>query len=126
MTDLHAAAVAVWTAWADAFAAADAVRLAALYAPDVQFWGSTAQLYTDAEGVRRYFLTLPPGYTEARFAEPAVLALGPDVFSASGNVVFARSVDGRVTELRYRMTQVFARCGEGWRIAVHHASPQPG
>ena len=125
MTEFHAIAVAIREAWADAFAAADYGRLAALYAPRVQFWGSTATLHTDPAGVRAYFDGLPAGYREARFGTPDVLALAPEVFTASGEVVFVRAEGGAALELLYRMTHVLVRLDAGWRIAVHHASPRP-
>ena len=117
--------MAVQAEWAAAFAAADYERVAALYAPQVQFYGSTARLHTDAEGVLRYFLGLPPGYSEARFATPTILDLGANAFSASGGVVFVRASGASPGEFAYRMTQVFVRSDQGWRIAVHHASPCP-
>lgn len=119
------AAHSVQSAWAAAFARSDWPALAALYAPEAQFWGSTATLYADRTGVLSYFEGLPAGFVAARYARPHILPLGPDVFAASGEVVFVRMVDGQEHELPFRMTQVLRQTPEGWRIAVHHASPRP-
>ena len=112
--------------WAAAFARSDWAAIAALYAPDVSFYGSTPVLHTDAPGVLSYFEGLPPGFYAARYAVPDILPLGPELFAASGTVVFVIQVDGQETEHPYRMSQVFRRTPDGWRIALHHASPRPG
>ncbi len=120
-----AVAVAAQAAWTAAFAARDVAALADLYAPRVQFWGSTATLYLSREGVAAYFVALPPGYRRSIFAPPDVLAIGPDAFSASGTVIFVREDAEGEVELAFRMTQVFARAGGRWTIVVHHASAVP-
>ena len=119
------AAHSLQSAWAAAFARNDWPALAGLYAPEVQFWGSTAPFYTSRTGVLSYFESLPPGFTAARYACPHVLPLGPGLFAASGEVIFVRTIDGQEHELPFRMTQVLRHTPEGWRIAVHHASPRP-
>jgi uncharacterized protein (TIGR02246 family) len=120
-----AAAKAVQAAWSDAFEKRDIDRLVALYAPDATFWGSTNDLHTDADGVRSYFADLSPTYKRSRYEAPHVLRLAPDVLAASGYVVFVREVDGKDVQLPYRMTHVLVRREGAWKIAIHHASPQP-
>ena len=112
-------------AWAAAFARADWNAIAALYAPETAFYGSTPALHTDPAGVLSYFEGLPPGYVAARFAPPHILPLGPGLFAASGSVVFVVTVDGQQQERAYRISHVFRETPDGWRIALHHASPRP-
>ena len=124
--DVQAIARRLQQAWAQAFARKAWPELAALYTETPAFYGSAPELQTDRAGVRAYFEALPPSLTEARYAAAHVNQLGPDCFAASGDVVFVnRGRDGNA-ELAFRMTQVFVRNGEAWRIAVHHASARPG
>ena len=118
-------AFAIQAKWAAAFARADWPAVAALYAPETAFYGSTATLRTDQAGVLSYFEALPPVFVAARYAAPHILPLGPEMFAASGAVVFVVRVEGQEQERPYRMTQVFRRTPDGWRIALHHASPRP-
>jgi uncharacterized protein (TIGR02246 family) len=126
MDDDLAAAMAVQAEWSDAFEKRDVDRLIGLYAPQTAFWGSTNELHTDPEGVRSYFVDLPSTYKRSHYEVPHVLRLGPDVLAASGYVVFVREVDGKDVQLPYRMTHVLVRRAGAWKIATHHASPQPG
>jgi ketosteroid isomerase-like protein len=111
--------------WANAFANADWPALAALYASDSAFYGSTRALHTDRAGVLSYFVGLPPIFVAARYAKPHILTLGPDLFAASGEVVFVIRHEGQAQERIYRMSQVFRLTPDGWRIVLHHASPIP-
>ena len=118
-------AQAMQAAWAAAFARADWPSLAALYAPDVAFYGSTPALHTDQAGVLSYFQGLRGDFVAARYATPHITRLGPELFAASGTVVFVVRVAAQEQERPYRMSQVFQRAPAGWRIALHHASPRP-
>ncbi len=111
--------------WAAAFARADWAAIAALYAPETAFYGSTPTLRTDPVSVLSYFEGLPHVFVAARYAPPHILPLGPGLFAASGDVVFVVQVDGQEQERAYRMSQVFQHTPDGWRIALHHASPRP-
>ncbi len=112
-------------AWAAAFARADWAAIAALYAPETAFYGSTPALHTDPAGVQSYFEGLVPVFVAARYAPPHILPLGPGLFAASGTVAFVVRVDGQEQERAYRISQVFRHTPDGWRIALHHASPRP-
>jgi ketosteroid isomerase-like protein len=119
------AAAALQAQWMAAFASADWPALAALYTADTAFYGSTPALHTDRAGVLAYFRGLPPSFMAARYAKPHILELGSDLFAASGTVVFTVRINGQVQDRVYRMSQIMRRMPEGWRIAVHHASPAP-
>lgn len=116
----------VQAAWADAFAARDVARLAALYAEDAAFYGSAPGLSRGQAGVRGYFAGLSARYRRAVFGKAAVDVLAPGVIAASGPVLFEVEDGGVTARLPYRMTHVLVAQGGGWRIAVHHASPEPG
>lgn len=113
------------SAWAAAFERGDWAAIAALYAPETAFYGSTPALATDPASVLSYFEGLPPTFVAARYATPHILPLGPGLFAASGAVVFVVRVEGQEQERAYRMSQVFRQTPAGWRIALHHASPVP-
>lgn len=112
--------------WAEAFARKDWSGLAALYTERPAFYGSTPDLHTDQSAVLAYFKALPASLSEARYATPDLLSLGPECFAASGDVVFINCGPSGELPLAFRMTQVFVRDGSDWRIAVHHASARPG
>jgi ketosteroid isomerase-like protein len=115
----------IQAAWAAGFARADWAAIAALYAPETAFYGSTPTLHTNPAGVRSYFESLPAIFVAARYAPPHILPMATGMFAASGNVVFVVRVDGHAQERTYRMSQVFTHTPDGWRIALHHASPEP-
>ena len=124
--NLQAVAQGMQAKWAEAFAGKDWPTLAALYVRTPMFYGSTPELHTDRADVQAYFETLPSSLCGARYSAPHVERLGPDCFAASGDVVFVNRAADRDAELAFRMTQVFVRIDEVWRIAVHHASARPG
>lgn len=126
MAALDEVAQSIQLAWATAFARADWSAIAALYTPETAFYGSTPELHTSPAGVLSYFENLPPIFIAARYMPPHVLPLGPGLIAASGDVVFVVRVDGREQGRAYRISQVFRHTPDGWRIAVHHASPRPG
>ena len=72
-----------------------------------------------------YFAALPVRYRRAVFGEAAVDILAPGVIAASGPVLFEVEDSGGTARLPYRMTHVLVAHGDDWRIAVHHASPEP-
>ncbi len=123
--DLEAIAQRMQAAWSEAFARKDWPGLAALYTEAPAFYGSTPALQTGRAGVQAYFEALPPSLAGAHYARPHVGRLGPDCFAASGAVAFVNRGQGGDATLPFRMTQVFVRDGEAWRIAVHHASASP-
>ncbi len=106
------------TRWAQAFAARDLDGLAALYAPDVLFFGSTPELFRGHEGVRAYFARLPPEVALEAFEEPELVRVAPGVFATAG---FWRFRFG-AQHARFRLTWVVALRDGGWVIAQHHAA----
>ena len=106
------------TRWAQAFAARDLDGLAALYASDVLFFGSTPQLFRGHEGLRAYFSGLSPDVALEAFEEPELVRVAPEVFATAGFWRFRFGTEPR----RYRLTWVVAARDGGWVIAQHHAA----
>ncbi|HEU0118194.1 MAG TPA: nuclear transport factor 2 family protein [Alphaproteobacteria bacterium] len=123
--DWAAAAVNVQRAWKDAFEARDLDKLCALYAEETAFYGSTADFYTTPAGVRAYFEKLPSSFSRSDYRIPHIVTLSPDAMAATGEVIFYTEQDGIVEPHPFRMTHVLVRKDGQWKIATHHASPQP-
>ncbi len=104
--------------WAQAFAARDLDGLAALYAPDVLFFGSTPELFRGQAGVRAYFAGLPPEVALEAFEEPELVSVAAGVFATAG---FWRFRFGD-QHARFRLTWVVALRDGGWVIVQHHAA----
>ena len=104
--------------WAAAFAARDLDGLAALYAPDVLFFGSTPELFRGHAGLQTYFAGLSPDVSLEAFEEPDLVRVAPGVFATAGFWRFRFGAAPR----RYRLTWVIAARDGGWVIAQHHAA----
>ena len=104
--------------WAAAFAARDLDGLAALYAPDVLFFGSTPELFRGHAGVRAYFAGLSPDVSLEAFEAPELVRVAPGVFATAGFWRFRFGAEARL----YRLTWVIASRDGGWGIAQHHAA----
>jgi ketosteroid isomerase-like protein len=118
-------AVDVQTEWKRAFEAREFDKLAALYAENTAFYGSTRAFYSTPAGVREYFRVLPPHFVRADYARPHIVRLGDNAMAATGQVLFYTLDDGTLTERPFRMTHVLVRENGTWKIATHHASPRP-
>ena len=106
------------TRWASAFAARDLDGLAALYAHDVLFFGSTPELFRGHAGLRAYFAGLSPDVSLEAFEEPELVRMAAGVFATAGFWRFRFGAEPR----RYRLTWVIAARDGGWVIAQHHAA----
>ena len=104
--------------WALAFAARDLEGVAALYAPDALFFGSTPELYRGHAGVRAYFAGLSPDISLEGFEEPELVRVAPGVFATAGFCRFRFGTEPR----RYRLTWVIAERDGGWVTVQHHAA----
>jgi ketosteroid isomerase-like protein len=104
--------------WACAFAVRDLDGLAALYAPDALFFGSTPELFRGHAGVKAYFAGLSPDVVLEAFEEPELVRVAPGAFATAGFWRFTFGAEPR----RYRLTWVIAAREEGWRIVQNHAA----
>jgi len=114
-------AIAVRATWEQTFNSGDADKIATLYTKNAMMFGSTAQLFTGADGVRMYFSQLPAG-TKVKMGEQQAIAHGPDLLFSSGFANFTLS-DGTV--LPYRLTLALVKVDGKWLVAQHHGSPVP-
>jgi uncharacterized protein (TIGR02246 family) len=114
-------AAAVRAQWEQVYNSGDADKFVALYTRDAMLFGSTAQLFTGADGVRSYFTKLPPGI-QARMRDQQAIAVGPNVLLSSGFADFTLK-DGTV--LPFRLTFAIVKVDGQWQIAQHHGSPVP-
>jgi len=114
-------AAAVRTQWEQVYNSGDVDKFVALYTKDSLLFGSTAQLFTGAEGARTYFSKLPPGI-KAKMGDQQAIAVGPNVLLSSGFADFTLK-DGTV--LPYRLTFAIVKVDGQWLIAQHHGSPSP-
>lgn len=112
--------------WRAAYDARDPSRIAAQYAPDATFWGSTMKcIATDPAGVAAYFkdAALRPD-ARVRFDSHNVRILG-DVATDSGAYTFTDTRNGAAIANPSRFTMVFQRRGESWTLVHHHSSRLP-
>ncbi len=114
-------AAAVRAQWEQVYNSGDADKFVALYTKDAMLFGSTAQLFTGADGVRTYFSKLPPGI-KIRMGDQKAIAVGPNVLLSSGFADFTLK-DGTV--LPFRLTLAMVKIDGQWLIAQHHGSPVP-
>lgn len=118
--DVAAASLAKW---AEAFAKLDGDGVAALYATDALFYGSSPPLYRGVEGVKAYFKALPPATSaKVEFSDLTVTPVGADIINLAGVASF--TINNAPTPRVYRLTQVFVRDGGTWKILSHHVSPK--
>jgi hypothetical protein len=118
MTEESGIAGLLRTRWASAFAARDLDGLAALYAHDTLFFGSTPELFRGQAGVRAYFAGLSPDIALEAFEAPALVGVAPGVFATAGFWRFRFGAEPR----RYRLTWVIAARDGGCVIVQHHAA----
>ncbi len=120
-------AIAATAAWAEAFNARDAQRIAALYADDAVFWGTISPtIRTTPEVVLEYFTNSTTRRPNLRIVigEQHVRVYGDTVIN-SGYYTSRNVQDGQETINPMRFTFVFHRRGGRWMIVSHHSSRMP-
>jgi hypothetical protein len=104
-------------------------RVAALFAPDGQFYGTNStELVTTPSGVLKYFTVAldHPVPVEAKPIALTATAISDDVVLLAGSWVSERIVDGKVMSSGpLRMTAVMQKRGDGWTVVQFHNSRQP-
>jgi uncharacterized protein (TIGR02246 family) len=114
-------------AWVEAFNSRDPQRIAALYAPDAVFWGTTAKtVATTPESIWAYFKDAGQRpWTRVTIDAQHARVYG-DITIVSGAYTFTDVRDGVASNVRpARFTFVFRRDGGRWRIVDHHSSRVP-
>ncbi len=119
--------VAATAAWAEAFNARDAQRIAALYADDAVFWGTISPtIRTTPEAVLEYFTNSTTKRPNLRIAigEQHVRVYGETAIS-SGYYTSRNVQDGQEIITPMRFTFVFHQRDGRWMIVSHHSSRMP-
>lgn len=120
---------ALLTAWAEAFAAQDGARSAALYTDDASLWGTTSREQSSGRAaITRYFGPMPNITARSvTFGDHTIRPVADTIAIASGQYTFVlRRADG--TELRApaRFSMTLVKVADGaWRIADQHSSLMP-
>lgn len=123
-------ALAAYQRFFDAFTTDNADQVAALFAPDALFYGtSSTELVTTHEGIRQYFVRALDGKRGTVKATPftqTALELSDTVVAISGKWQSERTLDGKMaTAGPSRNTVVMQKRGARWLIVQFHNSPTP-
>jgi uncharacterized protein (TIGR02246 family) len=112
--------------WIDAFNRKSARDIAALYAKDAVFFGTSSPLLRDSpELVQDYFKALPTfGDATISIGDQRVQVFG-DVAIHTGYYTRAFMQDGKLVRNPARFTFVYARRDGRWQIVNHHSSALP-
>jgi uncharacterized protein (TIGR02246 family) len=113
-------------AWADAYNSRDAARIAAMYAPDAVFWGTTsAAIRTTPAAIFDYFKDAAKRPDARVSITDQHVVMAGDMGLSAGSYVFTDIRDGKRTENPARFTLVFRRNGSRWELVHHHSSRVP-
>jgi uncharacterized protein (TIGR02246 family) len=112
-----------------AFAARNQANVAAMFAPDAQFYGTlSTDLVTKPEGVLQYFTVALDRPDEAK-ATPLQLtskALSENVVLVAGAWKLERTLDGKTTVGGpFRVSAVLEKRDGRWLVVQFHNSPRP-
>jgi uncharacterized protein (TIGR02246 family) len=122
-------ALAVLDQWAKAFAASDVNAITALYSADTLFMGTGSKsVVTKHEDIKKYFenalLTRKPRAAPIR--ESHVVELGDNAVLVTGlNDSTGVAEDGKPFSNPGRVTFLFAKRGNDWKIVHFHRSAMP-
>jgi uncharacterized protein (TIGR02246 family) len=117
---------AATNAWVEAFASHDAVRIAALYAPDAVFWGTNSPTIRDTPVlIREYFENLNGRSTVRIEIDEQHIRVYGDVAINSGRYTVHEVKDGQPTVRPLRFSFVYRRQDGRWLILDHHSSALP-
>lgn len=112
-----------------AFVAHNQTTVAAMFAPDAQFYGtSSVELVTTPEGVLKYFTAAldRPDTWRATPLEMTSQALSDGVVLIAGMWKVDRTLDGKTTAIGpLRVTAVLQKRNDRWLVVQFHNSPRP-
>ena len=112
-----------------AMAARNQAEVAAMFAPDAQFYGTVSpELVTTPEGVLQYFTVGlgGPGNTRGTPLQLTSTALSDTVVLIAGMWTFDRTLDGETTDGGLlRITAVLQKRGDRWLVVQFHNSRRP-
>jgi len=112
--------------WIAAFNRKDTDGIAALYAPDAVFQGTSSGVIRDTPAlVREYFKSLATLGDQRMATGDHRVQLYGDIAINSGYYTRSGTQDGKPVEGRARFSFVYARRNGQWLIVNHHSSSVP-
>jgi uncharacterized protein (TIGR02246 family) len=122
-------AQAAFSKFFPAFVAHNQTEVAAMFAPDAQFYGTISpELVTRPEGVLQYFTAAldRPDVTKATPLQMNSTALSDSVVLIAGMWQVDRTLDGKTTVGGpLRVTAVLQKRNDRWLVVQFHNSPRP-
>jgi hypothetical protein len=122
-------AQAAFSKFFPAFVARNQSAVAAMFAPDAQFYGTISpELVTKPEGVLQYFRAAldRPDVTKATPLQLNSTALSDSIVLIAGMWQVERTLDGKTTGGGpLRVTAVLQKRNERWLVVQFHNSPRP-
>jgi uncharacterized protein (TIGR02246 family) len=112
--------------WIEAFASHDAGKIAALYAPDAIFWGTTSPVIRDTPAlIREYFENLKGRPTVRIELDEQHIRIYGDTAINTGRYTVHEVRDGQPTVRPLRFSFTYRRHEGRWLIVDHHSSALP-
>ena len=112
-----------------AFVARNQAEVAAMFAPDAQFYGTVSpELVTKPEGVLKYFTTAldRPDIAQATPLQLTSTALSDSIVLIAGSWKLDRTLDGKTTVGGpLRVSAVLQKRNGRWLVVQFHNSPRP-
>jgi uncharacterized protein (TIGR02246 family) len=122
-------AQAAFSKFFSAFASRNQAQVAAMFAPDAQFYGTVSPaLVTTPEGILNYFTVAfdRPGVPEAKALNLTTTALTDSIALVAGTWKVDRTVEGKtIIGEPLRMTAVLQKRGDRWMVVQFHNSRLP-
>ena len=122
-------AQAAFSKFFPAFVAQNQAEVAAMFAPDAQFYGTQSpELVTSPEGVLKYFTVSldRPDIVQATPSQLTSTALSDSVVLVAGAWSASRTLDGKTTVGGpLRVTAVLQKRNDRWLVVQFHNSPRP-
>ena len=114
-------------AWASAYDSRSPDRIAALYAADAVFWGTSSPVLRDTPALIADYFKNMAAQPQARVEiTSSKVQLWGDMAAATGVYTFTDVRNGTTVRRPARFTFVFQRQGGRWLIVDHHSSAMPG
>jgi uncharacterized protein (TIGR02246 family) len=122
-------AQAAFSKFFPAFVAHNQANVAAMFAPDAQFYGTISpEIVTKPDGVLQYFTAAldRPDVTKATPLQLNSRALSDGVVLIAGMWQVERTLDGKTTGSGpLRVTAVLEKWNDRWLVVQFHNSPRP-
>jgi len=123
-------AQAAFSEFFPAFVAYNQAKVAAMFAPEAQFYGTlSTELVSTPPGVLQYFRTSldRPDIAKATPLHLTSTALSDSIAMIAGSWKLDRTLNGRTTSTGpYRLTAVMQKQADGrWAVVQFHNSPVP-